>query len=99
METPAAVVKELCLWNGNSLFADLCNLKAEDLIGMGIERIVHPESLGMLLANFKERDLGNLTVQEQYNIFLKNEKQEVEMLIHPLREPVGASLLVLERSL
>jgi len=96
MDNPAAIIKGLCLWGGNSRFAELCGLQANDLIGIGIEEIVHAESLGILVADFKKRDLGNTTVQQNYNIFLKKDKHEVEMLVYSLSEPEGAYLIVVD---
>ncbi len=96
MSIPAAIVKELCIWNANSMFAELCGLPSKDLIGIGIEEIIHSESLGLLVADFKKRDLGNISVEQKYNIFLKNNKLKAEISIYSLREPDKAYLIVSE---
>ena len=68
----------------------------KDLIGIGIEEIIHPESLGFMIADFKKRDLGNTSVEQKYNIFFKNSKLKVELSVYSLSEPDKAYLIVAE---
>jgi hypothetical protein len=44
IDTPAAVIKDLYFWCGNSKWAQLCEVQKKDLIGLGIEEI--PPVLG-----------------------------------------------------
>jgi excisionase family DNA binding protein len=97
--TPAAVYRDLCFWGGNASFAELCQLQGNELIGLGIERVFHADSLEALVANAKRRALGDPGVPKTYKAFLKNSrsgKLEVRIGDYPLSEPPGAGLLIAE---
>ena len=100
IDFPAAVCKNLYFWGGNYKWAELCEVKEEDLVGMGIEKICHPDSLERVISNNKKRSLGDYSAPQADQIFLKNSKFikiEVHIDVFPLKEPSGAWLLLGEQ--
>ena len=100
IDFPAAVCKDLYFWGGNNKWAELCEAKEEDLVGMGIEKICHPDSLEKVISNNKKRALGDYSAPRADQIFLKNSKLkkiEVHIDVFPLKEPSGAWLLLAEQ--
>ena len=96
---PAAIYKDLHLWGANSLCADLCQHNLEDIIGMGIEKIVHPRSLAAVIETTRKKALGDLTLPHNCTISINRQGQgelPVVASIHPLREPEGAFLVLAE---
>jgi excisionase family DNA binding protein len=99
IDFPAAVCKDLYFWGGNSWWAKLCEVQEKDLVGMGIEKICHPDSLEKVISNNKKRALGDHSVPRTDCIYLKNSKYDkikVQIAIYPLKEPFGAWLLLAE---
>jgi excisionase family DNA binding protein len=99
IDTPAAVLKGLYFWCGNSKWAQLCEVQKKDLIGLGIEEIVHPSSLETMISRAKRRSLGDFEIPEKFALNLKNPqlgKIAVPVGIYPLTEPQGASLVLVE---
>ena len=97
IDVPAAVFKDLHLWGGNSSFAELCEYKAKDLIGLGIETIVHPISLATVISAARRRALGDPAVPKSCRIYIKNSdlgQQQIHVSVYPLREPAGAFLVL-----
>ncbi len=90
---PAAIVKNLSFWIGNSAFAKLCGLKTNDLIGIGFEKVFHPDSLAFVMTDFKKREYDNPNVNNSYKVFLNN-KTETQISIHSLNEPDGTFLIL-----
>lgn len=100
LDVPAAICKGLEFWGGNKGWADLCGVDEKGLPGMGIEQVVHQESMEAVISNAKRNALGNPTVPRTYSIFLKTPEQgklRVRISVYPLGEPAGTSLLVAER--
>lgn len=99
IDSPAAVIKDLYFWCGNALWAQLCEVKRKDLIGLGIEEIVHPSSLESMISRAKRRALGDFKTPEKFALNLKNRQSEKIALlvgIYPLTEPKGAFLVLVE---
>jgi len=99
IDLPAAVYKDLYFWGGNRRFAELCELPERDLVGKGIEQVVHPDSLETVISNVKKRDLGDPNVPIICSVFLKNRqnrKLKVRVGVCPLREPSGANFVFVE---
>ena len=99
IDTPAAVIKDLYFWCGNSKWAQLCEVEKKDLIGLGIEEIVHPISLETMISRAKRRSLGDFEIPEKFALNLKNRrtgKIAVLVGIYPLTEPEGAFLVLVE---
>lgn len=99
IDTPAAVIKDLYFWCGNSKWAQLCEVQKKDLIGLGIEEIVHPSSLETMISRAKRRSLGDFEIPEKFALNLKNRhsgKIAVLVGIYPLTEPEGAFLVLVE---
>ncbi len=93
---PLAVCKNLCFWAGNEPFAKLCGLQRNDLIGMGFEKVFHADSLGIVIADFKKRELGGPVGEAAYKTFLNGNsgKKEVRISVHPLNTPEQTFLIL-----
>jgi excisionase family DNA binding protein len=99
IDFPAAIYKDLYFWGGNKQWAEICEIKVEDLIGMGIEKVYHPDSLETIISNNKKRELGDPLAPRIDRIFLKSSKfgrREVMISVYPLLEPSGSWLLLAE---
>ena len=99
LDFPAAISKDLHLWAGNDRWAGLCGLREADLIGMGIEDLYHPDSLGVVIGNHKRRTLGDPRAPRIDRIFIQSAakgKIAVDIGVYPLREPSGTWLLLAE---
>jgi excisionase family DNA binding protein len=97
IDTPAAVFKDWYLWGGNSFCAELCEVEPNDLIGMGVETIVHPSSLAQVIAVARKAALTDAAVPGSCRIYIKNNHQvprKIHVWAYPLREPAGAFLLL-----
>lgn len=97
IDLPAAVFKDLYLWGGNSLCADICSVEQEDLVGMGIEKIVHADSLPKVIEAIRKLALGEPEIKEDCIIWIKNDGQspkEIRVSVYPLREPAMAFLVL-----
>lgn len=96
---PAAVYMDFYFWGGNRKWARLCGVRAKDLIGMGIERVVHPDSLETMISEVKRRALGNPEIPRTHTLFLKNKqngKLKVRNSVYPLNDPAGTFLFLAE---
>ena len=94
---PAAVFKDLYLWGGNSLCADICSVQQKDLIGMGIEKIVHANSLPKVIESIRKLALGEPEIKKDCIITIRDDRnipREIRLSVYPLREP-GMAFLVL----
>ena len=99
IDAPAAVIKDLYFWCGNSRWAQLCDVEKRALIGLGIEEVVHPSSLETMIARAKRRSLGDFDIPEKFELNLKNRisgKIAVFVGAYPLTEPEGAFLVLVE---
>jgi excisionase family DNA binding protein len=101
ISVPAAIYRDLYFWGGNSQFATMCQLSDERLVGLGIEQIVHAESLSTIIASVKKRALGTTWIPDTGKIFFKNShegKTAVPFSVFPLDEPEAAYLVIAEPS-
>ena len=99
IDLPAAVYKGLEVWGGNRGWAELCEVEEKDLPGIGIERIVHPDSIEKVISIVKQRAFGNPSVPRTYSIFLRssqNVRLKVQISAYPLSEPAGSFLVLAE---
>ncbi len=97
IDFPAAVFKGLSLWGGNPAWASLCGMPEESLIGLGIEKVVHPSSLPAVISTLKRISLGDKSGGATGPIFInarEREKRAVDAWVFPLCEPEGAFLLL-----
>ncbi|MBI9082451.1 MAG: helix-turn-helix domain-containing protein [Desulfobacterales bacterium] len=100
IDFPAAVCKDLNFWAGNALWARLSGIPEKDLVGLGIEDVYHPDSLGIVIANQKRRMLGDASAPRTDAILLKNATSPtmaVDISVFPLSEPPGTWLLLADR--
>ncbi len=99
IDHPAAIYKDLHFWVGNMSWAKLCELQEKDLLGMGVEHLIHPDSLGTVISDIRKRALGSRAIPKTYSIFLKNKrygKLKVRIAVYPLNEPSGTHLILAE---
>lgn len=97
IDLPAAVYRDLFIWGGNRRFAQLCEVQEKDLIGMGIEQVVHPDSMETVIRNAKRRALGDPKTPTVYSVFLRNRQNnrvEIDIGVCPLNEPPRSYLVV-----
>ncbi len=95
LATPAAVLKDLTLWGGNGAWAELCGRPAERLTGTGIESILHPRSLALLVGELKRAEAGAALgpLSEPLCIVTpEGRERRIVAAFYPLREPEGANL-------
>jgi len=101
IEKPAAVYKDLYLWSGNKAWADLCGVDVEKLIGIGIEELVHHESLGTFISYNKRKIQGDSTVPDRFQVSFGEKTRDrikVYLAITPLKSPSGALLAMAEKA-
>jgi excisionase family DNA binding protein len=94
---PAAVFKGLYFWGANAAWAELCGLPGEKLIGLGVERVIHPSSLVVVISSFKRINVARQRSLTSSRIFVNTEphgKQAIDTWILPLSEPEHTSLIV-----
>jgi len=97
IELPAAVFKDLYLWGGNSSCAEICSVPQQELVGMGIEKIVHADSLPKVIEAIRKLALGGTGVKEECVISIKNDREgprEIRVSVYLLREPADAFLVL-----
>jgi len=98
---PAAVIKDLYFWCGNTQLEQLCEVEKKGLIGMGIEQVVHRSSLESVISGIKQSVMELSQVSETCRIYIKNsqrEKLEIRVTVYPLVEPEGAFLVMADSS-
>lgn len=96
MEIPAAVCHGLYFLGANSQWAEICRLPHEAFIGMDVERVIHPESLGAMISLSKKRDMGE-GFSTAMPIFVQpeaGETQRMSISVSPINDPPGASLIL-----
>jgi excisionase family DNA binding protein len=94
---PAAIMKDLYLWAGNPEMADLCEIEARQLVGMGIEKIIHPRSLEQVISCVKRKALGDTGNPTECCIYIKNHHADgtrIRCVVFLLKEPQGAFLIM-----
>jgi excisionase family DNA binding protein len=97
IDFPAAVFKGLSLWGGNPAWTDLCGMPEESLIGLGIEKLIHPQSLPAVISTLKRMSLGDKGGGATGPIFINTRqrgKRAVDAWVIPLHEPEGTFLLL-----
>jgi excisionase family DNA binding protein len=97
LNMPAAVYKDFYFWCGNKPWSLAMGQAEKDLIGLGIENVFHPDSLGAVMASFKKRALGDPSVPRTDKVYVLNaqhEKVAMTLSAYPLVEPFGAWLLL-----
>ncbi len=94
---PAAVFKDLHLWGGNALCAELCGVQQKDLVGMGIEKIVHASSLADVIEKVRQMALERPAVGDNCSLHVKhrvNGSQKIRVWLYPLKEPSQTFLVL-----
>jgi len=96
MEIPAAVCKELYFWGVNGGWAEICGIPREAFIGMDIEKVIHPKSLGEIISILKKRKMGaDFPASLPVSVITgAREKQKLSVSIFPMDEPSGSTLFL-----
>jgi len=97
IEVPAAVFKDLYLWGGNSMCAELCGVQQRDLVGMGLEKIVFSDSLPKVIEAVRKMAIAKAAVNKDCSILINNKSfgsRAVKIAVYPLREPTMAHLVL-----
>ncbi len=97
IDQPAAVYKDFCFWGVNERFAELCGIRRKDLVGMGIEKVFHSDSLEALIVNAKRKALGDRMAPAIYDVYFKSlgtDKVRAPIGDYRLNEPPGAGLII-----
>ncbi len=95
-DRPAAIAKDLYFWAGNPEMANLCEIPEKDLVGMGIEKIIHPRSLEKVISWVKRKTLGDPRMPSTCRIYIKNHHSdglEINVSVFLLKEPPGSFLI------
>lgn len=99
IEFPAAVYRDLYLWGGNNKWSELTGLAPSELVGLGIEKICHPTSLGEFISNNKKRSLGDPQAPRFEDLNIRHAirgRVPVRIAVYPLSEPTGTWLMLAE---
>jgi len=97
IDEPAAVWKDFCFWGGNAGFAQLCEVGVKDLIGMGLEEVIHPDSLKTGIAFGKRMMLGDPQAPRLFSVFLKGSsgrRTKARISHFVLNQPPAATLMI-----
>ena len=97
IDIPAAVFQNLYLWGGNSQCAEICGVEPKDLVGMGIEKIVHSDSLAKVIEALRKMAIGDPGLAESCSLSIKNGhggQRQIRVSVYPLREPSGTFLVL-----
>ena len=97
IDTPAAVYRDLYFVAANQGFAEICGVDESELPGMGIENIIHPDSLATVIANARRRSLGDRDVPRYYPVFVstrRNGRIKANIAVYPLNQPKGSYLVL-----
>lgn len=94
---PAAVFKGLYFYGGNAAWAELCGVRPEALVGLGVERVIHPASLAEVISTFKQIGLALHDEPLARRILINGRDgtaRPLDTLTLPLSEPEHASLMI-----
>jgi hypothetical protein len=97
IQVPAAVFRDLHLWAGNALCARLCSVGLKDLVGLGIEKLVHADSLPRVIEAVRKLALGDPAFKADCRIAVANKNtgcREMRISVYPLQEPALAYLVL-----
>ena len=97
MSMPAAVFRDMYIWTGNRAWAELCGVDIDSLIGLGIEEIVHSESIRNII------NLNKKMKQQEHPEFFKStiyfenkqgKKISARVTMAPMTKPEGACFAI-----
>lgn len=98
LDFPAAVCKGLFFLGVNSRWAAINRIPQKEVLGMGIERIIHPNSLEVVISAIRKMELGE-SLPMAFDISLKSKtkgKQEASISFLPLNELPGTFLFLVK---
>lgn len=99
MPMPVAIFKDLYLWSGNKAWARLCGVDIDRLIGIGVEEIIHPESIRIIINFNKKIQRGNNNGFLKSPIYFENKngrKIKANLSITSLKQPEGTCFAIAE---
>ena len=95
---PAGVCKDFYLLGANHQLAEICGTSQGRLVGLGLERIFHPDSIGKLIGWLRAKALGDTDIGAQV-FFLtnpQNNKIKIKLFAFPLNQIAGSLVLLAE---
>jgi len=96
LDFPAAVCNGLFFWGANSRWAAINRISRKTFPGIGMEGLIHPDSLEGIISAIRRMELGE-SLPMTFNILLKSDtkgKQAVSISFIPLNEPPGTFLFL-----
>ena len=75
----------------------MCGVPEAELVGMGVERIIHPDSLESVISTTKKWALNDGSLPGIFPFYFKKGKtgkRKVHLSVYPLNEPAGTFLLM-----
>ncbi len=96
LDVPAAVCGGLSIWGANRRFADLCGVSKNNLPGMGLENVIHTDSLESVIHEIKKLELGDPPPMIFDTAFKGGVNQAVyrKISLIPLNQPSGTFLFL-----
>ena len=97
-ECPAGVCKDFYLLGANHQLAEICGIAEEQLVGMGLESIFHPDSIGELIGYLRAKALGDM-VSDGRTFYLtnpRNDRIRTKLFAFPLNQITGSIVLLAE---
>ena len=97
IDMPALITRDLYILSGNWLFAEKCGLNTDEIPGMGIEQIVHRDSLRRIMGIIRKKNIGDKNIPKQYTIYIKalnSIKTHVDISVYPLKDPKYSTLII-----
>ncbi|NLA73929.1 MAG: PAS domain S-box protein [Deltaproteobacteria bacterium] len=102
MPMAAAIIKDMYIWSGNNAWAELCGTDIDKLIGLGIEEIIHPESIKVVINFSKKLKRGESKGFLKSKVCFENgngKKITINLAMASLKEPKGAYFAIAEQIL
>lgn len=94
---PGFIYKDFRFWGGNRQAAVLSGFEERQILGLGVEKIVHRDSLEIFLSEAKMLEMIKPAFSELRSIYLRSNDKggiEVNASFYPLCEPEGAWLFL-----
>ncbi len=99
---PVAIFKDMYIWSGNRAWANLCGVELDRLLGMGVEEIIHPESIRIIIDFNRKMQQGDNAGIFKLPIRFENQNRKkvmADISITPLKQPKGACFAIAENVL
>ena len=102
LSMPAAILKDMYIWSGNKAWAELCGFDIDRLIGIGIEEVIHPESIKIIInfnKNIKRSENNGFLKSAVYFENQDGDKINVSLTMASLKQPKWAYFAIADNNL